>query len=374
VRLTPLLTRFYLRRHGGFLDVTILYVYPGSAAASMKNGFAKYRNTLSGLLLACDLVATGGTTGLAAQNETGLSGQSDTNAIEMLRSNIQLQEQLHRIQLSIEENRRQTEAAQQANAQSIGNRLQLLEKSLANERARDIDAVRSSTRVIWVVACTFGIVGFLAMVLMGYQWRTVSHLAEAVMPSDSGLRPGNALTTFGNDDTHLLANGSAERSNAQLLSAIALLEKRIQGLEQTGVSAVKVSPPAGSYASPLALASSAESILEPTQVAAQNDRIDLLLGKGQSLLNMDKAEEALGCFEQALATEPAHPDALLKKAAALERLRKLPEAIECYDQAIAADGALTIAYLHEGGLFNRMERYEEALECYEQALKAQEKR
>ena len=64
----------------------------------------------------------------------------------------------------------------------------------------------------------------------------------------------------------------------------------------------------------------------------------------------------------------------MKKGAALERLRKLDEAIACYDRAIAADGSLTVAYLYKGGLFNRMERFSEALECYEQALHTQEAR
>ena len=65
--------------------------------------------------------------------------------------------------------------------------------------------------------------------------------------------------------------------------------------------------------------------------------------------------------------------ALVKKGAALERLRKFDEAIDCYDRAIAADDSMTIAYLYKGGLFNRMERFNEALECYEQALRTQEK-
>ena len=72
--------------------------------------------------------------------------------------------------------------------------------------------------------------------------------------------------------------------------------------------------------------------------------------------------------------EPNHPEALVKKAVALERLRKLDEAIACYDQAIAADGSMTVAYLYKGGLFNRMERFGEALECYEKALHTQETR
>ena len=66
-------------------------------------------------------------------------------------------------------------------------------------------------------------------------------------------------------------------------------------------------------------------------------------------------------------------EALVKKGIALEELRRMDEALQCYDRAIAADGDLTIAYLQKGGLFNRLERYEEALQCYEQALHAQEK-
>ena len=103
-------------------------------------------------------------------------------------------------------------------------------------------------------------------------------------------------------------------------------------------------------------------------------RITMLLGKGQSLLNLDQAEEALACFDQVLTLDPNHPEALVKKGAALERLRKLDEAIACYDQAIAADSSMTVAYLYKGGLFNRMERFGEALECYEKALHTQETR
>jgi len=88
----------------------------------------------------------------------------------------------------------------------------------------------------------------------------------------------------------------------------------------------------------------------------------------------DNAEEALVCFDEALAVEPNNAEALVKKGTALERLRKLNEAIECYDRAIAADNSMTIAYLYKGGLFNRMERFGEALECYEMALKTQEDR
>jgi len=297
----------------------------------------------------------------------------ETNATELLRSNLQLQEQLHRVQLSIEENRQQADAAAASSAQSIANRLQLLEKTLAAERERDIDAVRSSTRVMWIVAGTFAGVGVIAMLLMAYQWRTVSHLAEVGLPVGPLYAAGQqAHSSFSSQDRPLLSNGSVDQSNAQLLSALGLLEKRIKELEHTGASTGKTAVDSRPLSDSFQLPQVAESGSGVGQ--AHQNRINVLIGKGQSLLNLDKAEEALTCFNEALEMDPGHPDALLKKAAVLERLKNLDEAIECYDRAIAADSSLTIAYLHKGGLFNRMERYSEALECYERALKAQEKR
>ena len=112
----------------------------------------------------------------------------------------------------------------------------------------------------------------------------------------------------------------------------------------------------------------------PPVTAVETGRITGLIGKGQSLLNVDKAEEALACFDEVLTLDAQNAEALVKKGTALERLRKLEEAIECYNRAIVADGSMTIAYLYKGGLFNRLERFTEAMECYEQALRTQEKR
>src|SRR5882762_5799623 len=89
----------------------------------------------------------------------------DTNSAEALRSYLQLQEQLHGLQLRIEETRQQADAAAAINAQTVASRLQALEQTLAAERAKDVDAVRSSNRMTLLVAFTFGIIGFLAMVL-----------------------------------------------------------------------------------------------------------------------------------------------------------------------------------------------------------------
>src|SRR5438874_13243505 len=81
----------------------------------------------------------------------------DTNSpSEALRSYLQLQEQLHSLQLRIEETRQQADAAAVLNAQAVASRLQALEQPLAAERAKDVDAVRSSNRMTRLVASTFG--------------------------------------------------------------------------------------------------------------------------------------------------------------------------------------------------------------------------
>src|SRR2546430_634413 len=72
----------------------------------------------------------------------------DTNSpSEALRSYLQLQEQLHSLQLRIEETRQQADTAAVLNAQTVASRLQALEQTLAAERAKDVDAVRSSNRI-----------------------------------------------------------------------------------------------------------------------------------------------------------------------------------------------------------------------------------
>jgi tetratricopeptide (TPR) repeat protein len=103
------------------------------------------------------------------------------------------------------------------------------------------------------------------------------------------------------------------------------------------------------------------------------DQVSLLLGKGQALLNLGEAEQALSCFDQAVALSPNHADALVKRGMALEKLQRMEAAIESYDRAIAANASMTLAYLYKGAVCNRLQRFREALECYENALKSEQK-
>lgn len=293
----------------------------------------------------------------------------DANSQEMLRVYLQLQEQLHATQLAVEQNRKEAKEAATQNAEFLAGRLREIETALAAQRARELEAMQSSNRVMLIVAGTFATFGFVVMLLVAYfQWRTVNGLAEisTALPGPRALPPPEAP---------VVSIGPAEQSNVRLLGALERLEKRIYELEHLPQAPLSDSPDIshGAVGGTLLTHGNGDSTghSEHSEEAAQAARIQMLVGKGLSMLNLDKPDAALGCFDEALSLDPKNSEALVRRGIALERLQMLNEALDSYDRAIAANGQMTIAYLHKGGLFNRMERFDEALACYEQALRTQ---
>jgi tetratricopeptide (TPR) repeat protein len=341
----------------------------------------------------------------AAEGGAGLSatGKVDDAISPETRTYLQLQEQLHATQLAVDRNRKEsTETAIQTAevvasgmkaTTELSGRMKALEETLNNQKSGEWQAMQSSNRTMLIVAGVFASFGFMALLMLGYfQWRTINRLAEisAVLPNQPGLALGlyrtRAALTAG--DSIASTPSPQPSADSDLLKTLARLEKRIKELEmEQGVpSAVEsVENPdvellddqnPNGNSNGAHIMANGNSAPEPivTTRSPESEQAAILLTKGQSLLDVEKVEEALECFEQALALEPKNPEALVKKGAALEKMRKLIEAIECYDLAIAADSTMTIAYLYKGGLCNRLERFNEALQCYEQALRTQEKR
>jgi tetratricopeptide (TPR) repeat protein len=311
---------------------------------------------------------------------------SDTNAQETLRAYLQVQEQLHLTQLAIEQNRKEARELAAQNSEMLAGRLQTIEKALDSQRTSELETMQSSNRVILLVAGSFASVGFLAILLMSFfQWRTVHRLAEisAALPASLSFDTSPNRPALGPADNPLVTISPADQSSLRLVGALEQLEKRIHQLEHTSRPPLneRTASDNGGEASSSepALNGNAIKPSEPEHPpdsgkADQSDRVNVLMGRGQSMLSLDDARGAVACFEEVLTLEPNNAEAWVRKGAALERLQQLDRAIECYDRAIAADSALTVAYLHKGGLFNRMERFSEALECYEKALRTQEKR
>jgi tetratricopeptide (TPR) repeat protein len=299
----------------------------------------------------------------------------ETNSQETLMSILRLQEQVHAAQLAIERNREEAQAAAARNTEALAGRLNGIEQALAAQRAKELEAIQSSNKVMLTVASLFGGLGCAAMLFSAFfQWRTINRLAEISTTLPRALGAAPVLGALAAEDSDRVTVGPAEQASQRLLGALERLEKRIFELEHTTRPHLQEGP----AIAPEISASPPQLVAEPASAEKpEAARITLLLGKGQSHLNLDQNEAAVACFDEVLAMDGNHPEALVRKGAALDRLRRLDEAIACYDRAIAADSSKTVAtvtYLYKGGLLNRLERFNEALECYEMALRAQESR
>ena len=279
------------------------------------------------------------------------AGWAETNTVPteeqlaLQRDLATLQEQQQATIHAVELARQDAEAAAKRNADAMEIRLKQIEESVNQQRIRELESMQTAHRytltVVGIVA-GLGLVGILIVALL--LLRSMSR--RTVLAAPTALEP-NA--------TALVPLDPARQSSARFRASLSRLEHRLNELETTATEGdVK---PAGEARPSVDIAG----------------RVALLLGKGQALLNLQQADAALACFEEAIESDSTHAEAFVKKGTALEKLGRLDEAIDCYDQAIALDTSLTMAYLCKGGVFNRMERYGEALQCYEQALHAQQK-
>jgi len=330
------------------------------------------------LCLAAVLLAAGHSRLLAESDPENLSTKAvvpdELSQAELLKSYLHVREQLHTAELAIANNRLEAEATARAQAAAIAEKLDSIKSVIASERERqEAEAQRiaadqerqrlssqESSRIILWIAAAFGGVGVLTLIATALlQWRGIRRMTEvtAHRPPVGGSPQGWLTTTNPGPlgDTVAL-------SNQRLMSVIDRMERRILELESTG------SLPSSAANPELP----AEQVTPRTAVSVdQAARIAATLGKGRSLLNANKAAEAVECYDEILAIDANHPEALVKKGSALERLQRDQEALECYDRAIKADQNMALAYLSKGGVFNRLQRFDEAVECYERALQAE---
>jgi len=310
----------------------------------------------------------------------------ETNeAQQTLRSYLQLQEQLHSTLLTIERTRKEADAAAKANADAIAQRLEAIEQTLGSQQRNEASLLQNSNRVTLLAAEIFAGLGLLAMIFTAwFLLRAMNRLAAvaAAFPPAQSLGSGSTAS-FASADLHRINVHPVEEPSGQLLGVIERLEKRVHELEHTSHLSLPTNQdiqhnganhsPAATTGPDAEASPRPASVEKPVSNPDPADRIAVILGKGQSLLSLDKAEEAIACFDEALALDSHHAEALVKKGTALERLKRLDEAIACYDRAIAANRSMTLAYLYKGGVCNQLERFTEALECYELALRSQQK-
>jgi tetratricopeptide (TPR) repeat protein len=309
------------------------------------------------------------------------AGSNDDN----VRSSLAIQEQLHQLELANDKSQRESAAA----AEALGHRLDLIESAVTSQKLGEMSqelgqlnelehanvAAHETNQTLLRASIAFAVFGCLVLLFAAYlQWQMVNRVRSlaAGFPGVQALEAGAQPAALGMGESAALASRGLEQSTAQFLGAMERLERRIREMETSGtVRSLAGGDVADGAALALETGASGQNGNHPIDDPA--DRFSVLVSKGQTLLKLDKLDEALAAFDEALAAHPDNAEGLLGRGTALERMQRLTEAIECYDRAIAIDSSMTMAYLHKGGVFNRMERYSEALECYEQALKSQDK-
>ena len=90
--------------------------------------------------------------------------------------------------------------------------------------------------------------------------------------------------------------------------------------------------------------------------------------KGNALTALGRREEAVGCYDQALAIDQRIAEVWSNKGVALYRLGRRMEAISCHDRALAIDPRIGQAWNNKGTALDGLGRREEAIGCYDPAL------
>jgi len=270
----------------------------------------------------------------------------------------------------VEQIRREMDAALARNSETItAASLTLMEPALARMQQRQTEALQSANRTVLMVAGIFAAVGFLAIVMITLILvRALGRFSEVAVTNGPSRRelpaPASNMKALESPADSQSADSAVAQTSARFQGAIEQLQRRIRELEHglQSTSEGRVLPVAANERiSPI----DTDAQTEPAVVTS---RTVVLLGKGQSLMNLGEAKDALACFDQALALEPNNTDLLVKKGLALEQLENWDDALASYNRALALDPGLTVAYLYKGGVCNRLQRYQEALQSYERAL------
>lgn len=268
----------------------------------------------------------------------------------LLRSMLILQEQLHTTQREIQQAREEAVTSSRRASDVLSERLNAMEQ-------KQMEVMQASNRFALTVVCIIAGLACLAVMLNGWmQMRAVTRLADISRQLEllpELVHPHSIRAITNGDSGHTTATASVEAGTRQLAGNMDRLNRRVDQLAETanGISPVQ------------------KVVESPTAV-----RTPALIAKGQTLMNLEKPEEALACFEEIIELDGHNIEAWVKRGAALERLLRTDEALAAYDRAIELDGNTATAYLFKAGILNRQKRYGEALQCYEKALSAQKSR
>ena len=103
-------------------------------------------------------------------------------------------------------------------------------------------------------------------------------------------------------------------------------------------------------------------------LALKPDYAETHRSRGQVLKSLGRIEAALAAYDAALAVRPDYPEAHLSRANLLAELGRSDAALEAYERTLALDPLCVEAYNNRGVLFNGQGRYREAIFSFCKAI------
>jgi tetratricopeptide (TPR) repeat protein len=94
-----------------------------------------------------------------------------------------------------------------------------------------------------------------------------------------------------------------------------------------------------------------------------------LLEEGNTLYSLQRYDEAIRAFDQAIRLDPNYASAHYNKGNSLGNLQRYDEAIRAFDQAIRLDPNYAAAYYNKGNSLHNLQRYDEAISAFDQAIR-----
>lgn len=99
------------------------------------------------------------------------------------------------------------------------------------------------------------------------------------------------------------------------------------------------------------------------------DSAEIHNNKCLALINLNRFDEAIECYDKLLKIYPNYSKGWNNKAFALHNLNRLDEAIECYDEALKIDPTFISTLRNKAHALRTLNRFDEAIKCDDKVLK-----
>ncbi|CAD8126605.1 unnamed protein product [Paramecium sonneborni] len=110
-------------------------------------------------------------------------------------------------------------------------------------------------------------------------------------------------------------------------------------------------------------------ILVKLSIIKVNKFSDIYFNLGNALKNLNRYQDAIICYDEAIKLNPNFSEAFNNKGNALKNLNRYQDAIICYDEAIKLNPNFSEAFNNKGNALKNLNRYQDAIICYDEAIK-----